>query len=231
MSTEALYAIRHPHNAIANADWNELGSRLRRVAESTTDRFNTGLNHAFDGYDLPAIHDRIYNAVPSVSMPNMRQLSQTIDTVSETTRRLVDRSRSTGDFLDRELQGDKWAFARVMNAEARRALLKQKIREDWQLTPTRANLGWHSELNEALAAVFTREKNAFEVAAFFSMEPHWAADYDRRVWRLEPDTGFTNMVVDPDNDEYIDVPLFLSVDFEVPEIYGNLDIGDVKTME
>lgn len=231
MRNEALYAIRHPHNSVTNTNWDALRSRLRSVAESTSERLNTSFNHAFDGYDLPAMHDRVYNAVPSVSMPNMRQLGQTIDTVSETARRLTERSRTTGNFLDQELQGDEWAFARIMNAEARRALLKQKIRKDWQLTPSRANLSWFDELNEALAALFTREKNVFGVTALFSMKPRWVADYDRKVWYLELDTGFTNIVVNPESDEYVDVPLCLSVDFELPEIYGNLDIGDVEVMD
>ncbi|KAF1938569.1 hypothetical protein EJ02DRAFT_514434 [Clathrospora elynae] len=178
-----------------------LSSKLHELAESTSEDISTRINRACESQDVSALHDCIMNMFPSVSMPNVRQLDQVLNS---------------------------WAFARLMGVKALRIAVRQRIYWDWQVTPSQLNSRWQFQLSNALSATFEREKVSFGIAELFEMSPLWTADRAGRCWRLQLDTGLTDVVVEEEGGRPTEESIRLGVDFELPESSGCQALEDVK---
>jgi len=73
---ESFHALTHP----TAVDYAALYAKLCTLAEEATDEFAARLNRAFEGRDVPAIHDKVMQIFPSVSMPDIRDIEKAIDT-------------------------------------------------------------------------------------------------------------------------------------------------------
>ncbi|KAJ4362019.1 hypothetical protein N0V83_010960 [Neocucurbitaria cava] len=212
--TNALHALHHPvetatslRRHASDLNWSTCRTTLLDAADSASFHLNECLNQVFEGSDVVEMHNRVASLLPLVSLPNMRQLSQTIDSVSDTVQQSIAVPlpprhhhhrclRESPAFIERELQGDQWAFARIKSAEARHVLVKRGICREWQVVHNQLTASWQNELNMALAATFTREKEQYGVVALFEMTPVWVLDGARKAWRLELDTGLADIVVE-----------------------------------
>ncbi|KAF1842904.1 uncharacterized protein K460DRAFT_407283 [Cucurbitaria berberidis CBS 394.84] len=233
--TEAIHALQRPsetavsiHRHASELNWPTCRNKVQDLADAASDGLNSRLNQALEGHDVVELGNRVVELIPSVSMPSIRRLGQTIDSVSDIARSLVERRKSETDFLDQELQGDQWAFARIMSTKARKALVKQRICQESQVTPNQITSPWQDHLNSALAATFTREKESFSTTSLFSMTPVWSADAVNKTWRLELDTGLTSIEVDSATDGYTEQPVRVAVSFELPESCGSLILAEVE---
>lgn len=227
--TGAVHAFKHPSTTVSSVNkklkWPHVRSKISNAAEIASDILQDCLNHAFDGHDLPAVHDKILNLVPSVSLPTTIQVIRSMDAISDSAVALIKRSRSDAALLDEEVVSDHLAFAHHMGLEARKALVRQGICHEWQILPTRPTITWQAQLDAALSRLFTAEKSTFSVSRLFSMKPVWTGDAVSKVWRLELDTGLVEVVVDPECDELKDKSVCLGVVFELPESAGCLQVG------
>ena len=235
LRTDTVRAIQHPtetaaslHRHASELNWPTCRNKLHGLADSAFEHLNARLNQAFQGHDAVELGNRVAELIPSVSMPSMRQLGRAIDSFSDIALSLTERHWSETAFVQKELQGDQWAFARIMSARARQALVRQKICQEWQVVQNQITSPWLNQLNLALAATFTRENQSCGVASLFSMTPVWLADVGKKTWRLELDTGLTNIEVDPVADEFTEQTICLVVGFELPESSGSLALADME---
>jgi hypothetical protein len=227
--TGAVHAFKHPSTTVSSVNkklkWPHVRSKISYAAEIASDILQDRLNHAFDGHDLPAIHDKILNLVPSVSLPTTIQVIRSMDAISDSAVAFIKRSRSDAALLDEEVVSDHLAFAHHMGLKARKALVRQGICHEWQILPTRPTITWQAQLDAALSRLFTAEKSAFSVSWLFSMKPVWTGDVVSKVWRLRLDTGLVEVVLDREWNEFEDKSVCLGVVFELPESAGCLQVG------
>jgi len=73
---ESVHALTHP----TAVDYAALYAKLCALAEEATDEFAARVNRAFEGRDVPAMHDKVMQIFPSVSMPDIRDIEKAIDT-------------------------------------------------------------------------------------------------------------------------------------------------------
>jgi hypothetical protein len=228
--TEFHPAVKNPRaaaTALGEAfDGPVLRSRLALLTESASSSMSDGLNRAFEGQDVPAMHDKVMGLIPTIKLPSKAQMSRSMDSISDKAQSLVVRRRP-GAFGDEDLSGDHLSFARHMGAKARRALVSSRICKDWQVLPMGATLAWHAKLDAALSRGFLAEKGNFTVAQLFSMTPVWSGDPAGRFWRLALDTGLAEVVVDSSGDELEEKRVCLAVAFELSEAFGCLWVQDV----
>jgi hypothetical protein len=232
--TDFAEAVKH---SIASAraakealDLRQIASGIAKAAEAASESVQDTLKHALDGQDLPAMHDKVMNLIPSVSMPTMRQFSLSVDAFSDSFMGLSGRGPGLPGvhFLEEELAGDHFAFARDMGLEARKALICNGICRSWQIQRMGSSLHWQQQMDDALVRLFIAEKNSFTVEQFFAMKPVWVADVVGKVWRLELDTGFTEVIVDADSDDFEEKSVTLDAGFALPERCGCVFIADVE---
>jgi hypothetical protein len=210
----------------ASIDWPQVRTTISNTVESASDNFQDRFNRAFQGHDLPALHDKVLSLVPSVSMPSMRQISRGMDDLADGVQVALRRRKSL-QFVEEELEGDRFAFARCVGAKARRELIARGICKEWQVAATRETLQWQVRLDEALIHVFRFGKGAFSVAQLFGMMPVWTGDVEGKVWRLGLDTGLVEVIAGLD-DEVGQKRIFLDVGFALPESAGCVRIEDVE---
>jgi hypothetical protein len=67
--------LKHP----TAVDYIALCTKLRVLAEDASDEVSTRVNRAFEGSDIPAMHDKIWRILPSVSMPDLRDFERAVD--------------------------------------------------------------------------------------------------------------------------------------------------------
>lgn len=239
VGTDTVHALTHPretacsinkafHYHASSADWHALCNRLLDFADSASESVNDHLNRIFEGQDIPAMHYRIVDTIPSITLPSMRRLELAADTLTDAVLSSVKRSRPDNHFQDQILQGDEWAFARIMGGKARGALVKQKICKEWQVTTTSITLRLHTQLHAALATLFNSEKEISGVAKLYEMTPNWVADVVKKTWRLELKPGLMDTMVHKDRGLCTLGLSCLPVAFEVPETWGCLVIEDVE---
>jgi hypothetical protein len=217
-------ALKDPN---ASIDWPEVRNSITSTLDSAADTLSDRLNHAFQGHDLPALHDKVLNLMPSVSMPTMHQISRGVDDLADGVQAILRRQKSA-EFLDEELTGDHFAFARCMGGKARRDLVAKGICREWQVAATRETLQWQIRLDEALMRVFRNEKEAFSVAQLFGMTPVWKGDVEEKVWKLKLDTGLMEVIGGPGEAEVGEKRICLDVGFGLPESAGCVKIEDVE---
>ncbi|KAH7382343.1 hypothetical protein BKA66DRAFT_403314, partial [Pyrenochaeta sp. MPI-SDFR-AT-0127] len=239
VSSETLSALMHPKITASSinetfqrhansVNWPTLRNQLQHIASSASEHVNERLNRVFEGHDVPAMHDRIISIVPSMSLPDMRKFERTAAEFADAVQATTRQGCSVNVFLDQELQGDQWAFARIMGKKACNALVRQKICKEWQLTATTVTLHWHSHLHTSLATLFTTEKDMFGVTKLYNMTPFWTADAGRKTWCLELKTSLTDKSVEEDHDPHGEGSICLAVAVELPESWGCLAIENIE---
>jgi hypothetical protein len=72
--------------------------KLEQVSEECKDSINDWSNQKFADYDLVEMHDQVRRLVPVIPKSNMRQVDQTVDTVTEVVQSLRKR-RSEPELL------------------------------------------------------------------------------------------------------------------------------------
>jgi hypothetical protein len=235
--TTTYHAVKAPHTTALSihsaVSWPNLRTALTNTVDSASDALQDSLNRAFKGRDLPAIHDRFMRLVPTISLPSMLQVSRFMDVISDCAlETIARRTLSEAEFLDVELGGDHFAFARHMGGKARTALVKQRICREWQVMSSRENAKWQRALDEAFMRVFVAEKGAFGVAQLYGMTPVWVADAASKMWRLELDAGLVEIVVKFGSGESEgaceEKRVCLPVDFGLPEDAESMRIADIE---
>jgi hypothetical protein len=232
--TDFAEAVKHPIASARAAkevlELRQISSDIAKAAEAASESVQDKLTHALDGLDLPAMHDKVFGMIPSVSMPTMRQFSRSIDAFSDSVMGLPGRGRDLPElpFLEEELAGDQFAFARDMGFEARIALIGNGICRPWQIQRMGSSLHWQQQMDDALVRLFIAEKKSFTVEQFFAMKPVWIADVAGKVWRLELDTGFTEVIVDADSDDFEEKSVTLDTGFVLSERCGCVSVADVE---
>jgi hypothetical protein len=225
--TNTVDLIKNPSASASSLhstlSWPHLRDALTSAAESASDAFEDNLNRAFAGHDLPAMHDKVMNFVPTVALPTMRDISHGIDELTDRAQALVHRQYSN-IFSEEDMPRDELWFAQHMSAKSCRALVFQGICQDWHVLTTRETVEWHAQLENALARVYEMEKGRFSVSEMFGMRPVWRGDVETGMWRLELDTGF----VDITSHECDEKNVCLGVDFELPERMGRVHVDDVE---
>jgi hypothetical protein len=231
--TTTIHALKSPratassiHNALS---WHNLHTQLANTADSTSDALQDSLNRTFEGRDLPAMHDKVTNLVPTITLPTMLQMSRSMDVISDSAINTFSRrTRSEAKFLDEELACDQFEFARHMGGKARSALVKQRICREWQVMSSRENAKWQGELDEALVRFFVAERVAFSVAQLFGMTPVWTGDVASKTWWLGLDTGLVEIMDEAGIDGCEERRSCLVVEFELPESIGSVRIANVE---
>jgi hypothetical protein len=228
--TEATHLLKSPGTTASNLDsslsWPHLHSTLTSAADSASDTLTDNINRAFSGHDLPAMHDRVMNLVPSVTLPTLREVSRGVDDLTDRAQDMIQRRRRSETFSEDDLPRDDLWFARHMGAKARRQLVAQGICREWQIMSTRETLEWQSQLENALARVYEAEEGGFGVKEMFGMMPVWMGDVENSEWWLELDTGLVEVV--GENDECGEKRVCLRVDFALPERTGRVRVRDVE---
>jgi hypothetical protein len=165
--------------------------------------------------------------VPSVSMPTMRQVSQSFDVLTDKAQAVMQRRRSE-EFVDEELPRDDLWFARHLGAKARRALVQQGICREWQIVAMRETVKWQVQLDEALSHFFREQNGKFSVIELFGMMPVWKGDIANRIWRLELDTGLVEVIGEKESEGCEEKRVYLSVDYALPENAGYVSVRDLE---
>jgi hypothetical protein len=196
--------------------WPHLRDALTSAAESASDAFEDNLNRAFAGHDLPAMHDKVMNLVPSVTLPTIRDISHGVDGLIDRAQFLISQRRTTS-LINEDLPHDKLWFAHHMSAKARCALVSQGICQEWQVLATRETVEWHTRLENALVRVYEEEKGSISVSEVFGIRPVWRGDIEMGMWRL----GFKLVGEEKKR-------VRLGVDFGLPEKMGWVRIGDME---
>jgi hypothetical protein len=186
--TNTAALIKHPGATASSLhstlSWPHLRAALTSAVDLACETVEHNINHAFAGHDLPAMHDRVMNLVPPVTLPSFREVSRGVDAVSDRVQALIQRQCSAS-LVDEDLPCDEVWFARHMSAKARRALVSQGICQKWQILATRETVEWHAQLENALARMYVEEKGKFSVAKMFDMRPVWRGDVEMGMWRLD----------------------------------------------
>jgi hypothetical protein len=196
--------------------WPYLRAALNSAAESASDTFEDNLNRAFAGHDLLAMHDRVMNLVPSVTLPRMRDISHGVDELTDRAQALV-QHRFSSNFSEEDMPRDELWFARHMSAKARRALVSQGICQEWQVLATRETVEWHTHLENSLVRVYEVEKGSLSVSEMFGMRSVWRGDVETGMWRL-----MLEVVGDEEKHDCVDVG------FGLPERVGLVRVSDVE---
>ncbi|KAH7082128.1 hypothetical protein FB567DRAFT_571048 [Paraphoma chrysanthemicola] len=223
--------LTHPIDTAASINaslsWHSLRNTVSHAAESASDTFHDRLNNAFQGHDVPAMHDRVMALVTNVSMPSLRDVSRSFDHVTDGLVEMRE-SNEHGSFVDEELVSDHFSFARHIGTKAKRALVKQGICREWEIEYSKAGREWQARLDGALVDLFKKEKKYFCIEQLFGMNTIWVADVTNKVWRLELDTGMVEVAVKGDGDEFEERVLFLRTEFGLPEEYGSVRIANIE---
>lgn len=170
------------------------------------------------------MHDKVARLIPKVHIPTMRQVSRSMDSLSDRAQSFVDHHRSVR-FVTEELSGHHLVFAAHMGPRARRALVKQGVCKEWQVMPARSTTAWQARLDAALARTFTAEKKDFSVSQLFAMEPIWYLDATGKFWRLKLGSDLMEIVVDTVHDGFEERQICVEVGFEVPKGYWSMGEG------
>jgi hypothetical protein len=223
-------AFKHP-SVIAESvnealSWPNLCNALASATESASDSLQDTLNRTFEGHDVPAIHDRVMSLMPSISLTSLRQVSQSMDSLTDKVQTAIQRRNSMA-FIEEEMAGDHLAFAYRMGAAARCALVTQGVCKAWQIE-SRESVKWRVELDAALSSLFKAKKDNFSIEQWFSMKLIWSGDIRSKTWKLELDTGMAAIVVEFDSDAYEAKRVCLPVAFALPEAAGHVRIQDVE---
>ncbi|KAH7392037.1 hypothetical protein DE146DRAFT_757792 [Phaeosphaeria sp. MPI-PUGE-AT-0046c] len=240
--------MQRPSSALSSIDVPALTRAISEVGDAISDR----LTHAFDGRDLPAMHDRAVSYLtPSMSMPSLREVGRGMDRVADCAqewwgyrRRRLCQSRSHGfelgsspvafSAVDREAEEGEhlgtiqFAFADAMAAKAKRALIEQGICTEYQTNRTGSTLSWHRRLDSALASLFRSRKEEYGADALFDMTPVWIPDAEAKVWRLQLDTGIVDVIAQEEYEEWTEQCICLDVDFALFEDQGLITLDDVE---
>jgi hypothetical protein len=208
--------------------WPYLRNKLVDAADNVAESLQDSVNRAFEGQDLPAMHDKALKMVPSISMPTSMQIGRSMDAISDSVMSFTKLIRSETRFLDEDLLGDHLSFAHHMGMKARKALINQGICHKWQVMPSRETIEWQRELDTALARLFMTEKASFTVAQLFAMTPIWTGAVASKVWRLKLDTGMVEVVVEVESDEFEEERICLLAEFELQESVGCISVVDVQ---
>ncbi|KAH3947567.1 hypothetical protein HBI56_187000 [Parastagonospora nodorum] len=230
--TTTADAFKHPSATAKSVNdafqWPQVRQKLTNAAEAASEGFQERLNRAFEGSDVPAMHDKAMSYVPSLSIPTLHQVSQSVDALTDKAHAVLPQRRHSNAFTDEELAGDHLAFAYQMSQKARRALVKQGICKSWQTDATRATVQWYDQLNAKLFQLFSNEKVNFGVKQLFQMSPIWTGDVGCKTWNLELDTGMTEVVAEGEGDECEEKRVCLAVGFTLPETAGCVRVEDVE---
>jgi len=233
--TATTDALKHPSATVKTVNdalqWPQVRQKLTKAAESASEGFQERLNRAFEGSDVPAMHDKAMSYVPSLSIPTLHQVSQSVDALTDRAHAVLPQRRRPSIFADEEMPGDHLVFAHQMSQKARRALVKQGICKPWQIDATRATVQWQDQLNGKLSLLFRNEKANFGVEQLFQMSPIWKGHVGSKTWDLELDTGMTEIVADGEGDEGDECDekrVCLAVGFALPETAGCVRVEDVE---
>jgi hypothetical protein len=208
----------------STVSWSHLRVALSSAVDLACETVEENINHAFAGHDLPAMHNRVMNLVPSVALPKMHEISHRVDTVSDRAQALMQRQRSA-PLVNEDLSCDELWFARHMSAKARRALVSQGICQKWQILATRETVEWHTQLENALTRVYDAEKGKFSDSEMFGMRPVWKGDVEMGMWRLELDTGVVEVV---EGEVCEEKNVCLSLYSGLPERMGRVRVKDME---
>ncbi|KAF2680338.1 hypothetical protein K458DRAFT_312003 [Lentithecium fluviatile CBS 122367] len=233
--SQAKAALRAPGNTarhygegisrgVYRLRWTVVKRVLSGWAEEASSGVSSRVNSAFQGYDVCEMGYKVTDLIPSVSLPTMRQIGQKLDSLSDRLQALLERAPLETKFKDEGLQGMQWIFAVKMGEKVRRSLVKQGICKPWQVMPSRENLQWQGELNQALTQLFMLSDKEFSFGQLTGMEPVWIADRNAKVWRLEIDTLFVDLV--KRGEEVADTQKHLQTGFALPESAGSVSIKD-----
>jgi len=229
--SDVAEAVKHPVTAMRAAkdafDLRQITNGIANVAEAASESIQDKLTHALDGQDLPAMHDKVMDMIPSVSMPTMQQVSRSLDVLSDSVMGMTGRGHSEAPFLEEILAGDHLSFAHHMGRKALRELVRNGICRPWQIERIGVALKWQPRIEEALMRLFIAEKKSFTPEQLFSMEPVWVVDAADKVWRLELDTDLMEVIVEADSDDCKERSVALDAKFSLPEQYGSVSIADV----
>jgi hypothetical protein len=75
---------------------------LTSTLENTPEVFQDALNRAFEGHDVPAMHDKLISLVPSISLPSLRDVGRSVDELTDRAQEMMKR-RKFVDFVEREM--------------------------------------------------------------------------------------------------------------------------------
>lgn len=230
--TTTADAFKHPSataKSVNNAlQWPQVRQKLANAAEAASEGFQERLNRAFQGSDVPAMHDKAMSYVPSISIPTLYQVGQSVDAFTDKAHAVLSQRRRSDAFTDDETAGDHLAFAYQMSHKARRALVMQGICKSWQTDATRATVHWQDQINAKLSQLFRNEKVSFGVKQLFQMSPIWTGDIGSKTWNLELDTGMTEVLAEGEGDECEEKRVCLAVGFALPETTGCVRVEDVE---
>jgi hypothetical protein len=224
-------AIKHPSAVVDTV--NDALSRphlrdsVAEAVENISEGLQDSLNRAFEGHDVPAMHDRMMALVPSMSMPSLREVGRRVDGMADRAQAVLMRRKSVNDVVGDDMVGGHLSFVHRMGAKARRALIRQGICRGWQIN-ARESVEWRAKLDAALSSLFDAEKDSFTTGQLFAMEPIWIGNIGSKIWKLELDTGITEIVVDGEKDNWEEKRVCLLVAFALPEAAGRMRIEDVE---
>ncbi|EAT80852.1 hypothetical protein SNOG_11808 [Parastagonospora nodorum SN15] len=220
--TTTADTFKHPSATAKSVNdafqWPQVRQKLTNAAEAASECFQERLNRAFEGSDVPAMHDKAMSYVPSLSIPTLHQVSQSVDALTDKAHAVLPQRRHSNAFTDEELAGDHLAFAYQMSQKARRALVKQGICKSWQTDATRATVQWYDQLDAKLSQLFSNEKVNFGVKQLFQMSPIWTGDVG----------CMTEVVAEGEGDECEEKRVCLAVGFTLPETAGCVRVEDVE---
>ncbi|KAF2712879.1 hypothetical protein K504DRAFT_370065 [Pleomassaria siparia CBS 279.74] len=210
--------------------WKSVTGTIGSFKETMMDGLRNGVNQAFQGTDVPEMHNKMIDLIPLVSAPSMRQLGKAVDNLGDAFRDIDVvcplRKRETEEYhLASNMQGAKWTYARLMGEKARMALVQQRICGTADIIPGRGILDWTECLNKALVILHEKEEDNYKFSKMLDMAPVWVPDRARDTWRLVIDTGIVD--VEPVGDDFEESKIELDVDFELMGRSGWASVRDV----
>ncbi|KAH6633177.1 hypothetical protein C7974DRAFT_452388 [Boeremia exigua] len=204
-------------------DMPHLVHRLERAAEDRKDEFNRWLNMAFANYDLVAMHNRVQGLIPTVTVPNMRQLEYAIETAADIAQSL--RKQHSQPELVKNYLDDRNLFAHTIGRKAKRALIEQGICRKWQLEGE-LNGNILDAMHFSLIHIFTQIQQFRRYVPLSQAVPRWVANREKKVWCLELDVGRIGIEIGSPSDRSFVELGNLKTGFEIPESIGCLSVLD-----
>lgn len=128
-NTQVIYAVTNSSRSaptlrevyqeqMPKLDVPTLVRKLTQIAENTKEDLEGWLNKTLANQDLGEIHNRLLHLVAGPSMPNIRQIDEVIDAVTETMQ-LLQKKSSDSELLEK-FRDDKHLFAEVVSQGATR---------------------------------------------------------------------------------------------------------------
>jgi hypothetical protein len=108
--TQASHAISHPIELASSVDWSAALKKIGELAESASEAVSDSLNRTFEGQDLPALHHRVVNSFPSLTVPSYRQLSQSVDALTDAIQSRTRRRCSVAEFFGQRINDRSSGF-------------------------------------------------------------------------------------------------------------------------